>query len=138
MVRLRHLDAAALDKVSSLVADAVERGAKVLTGGEVAEGKGYFYLPTVLTGVPRDARMSDEEIFGPVAPLTGMVGLNQGVISNPAAPSAASSSSASAAKAAPSASTSSWKPSTSASPYSSAPRPLQPPGTKFVYLIGTS
>jgi hypothetical protein len=110
MVRLRHLDAAALDKVSSLVADAVERGAKVLTGGEVAE----------------------------VAPLTGMVGLNQGVVSNPAAPSAASSSSASAAKAAPSASTSSWKPSTSASPYSSAPRPLQPPGTKFVYLIGTS
>ncbi|HEY0687455.1 MAG TPA: NAD-dependent succinate-semialdehyde dehydrogenase [Kribbella sp.] len=120
------IDAAALEKVSSLVADAVERGAKVLTGGGVAVGKGYFYLPTVLTGVPRDARMSDEEIFGPVAPLTsfkdeaeaiaaandteyglvayvftndlrralrvaesietGMVGLNQGVVSNPAAP----------------------------------------------------
>lgn len=43
-----------------LAADAVERGAKVLTGGEVAEGKGYIYPPTVLTGVPRDARMSDE------------------------------------------------------------------------------
>jgi succinate-semialdehyde dehydrogenase/glutarate-semialdehyde dehydrogenase len=120
------IDAAALEKVRSLVADAVGRGAQVLTGGEVAEGKGYFYPPTVLTGVPRDARMSDEEIFGPVAPLTsfkdeaeaiaaandteyglvayvftndlrralrvaesietGMVGLNQGVVSNPAAP----------------------------------------------------
>jgi len=120
------IDEAGLAKVESLVADAVSRGARVLTGGEVAAGNGYFYPPTVLTGVPRDADMADQEIFGPVAPLTsfetedevvaaandteyglvayvytndlrralrvaesietGMVGLNQGVVSNPAAP----------------------------------------------------
>jgi succinate-semialdehyde dehydrogenase/glutarate-semialdehyde dehydrogenase len=120
------IDDAAQQKVSELVADAVERGATVLTGGAAGEGPGYFYTPTVLTGVPGDARMASEEIFGPVAPLTafssedevvtaandtpyglvayvytndlrralrvgeaietGMVGLNQGVVSNPAAP----------------------------------------------------
>ena len=120
------IDEAALLKVESLVADAVDRGATVLTGGAAPGGDGYFYPPTVLTGVPRDAAMSNQEIFGPVAPLTpfdtedeviaaandteyglisyvftndlrralrvaealesGMVGLNQGVISNPAAP----------------------------------------------------
>ena len=120
------IDDTAQQKVVDLVADAVERGAAVLTGGSAQEGAGYFYPPTVLTGVPRDARMASEEIFGPVAPLTpfsteeevvaaandtpyglvayvftndlrralrvgeaietGMVGLNQGVVSNPAAP----------------------------------------------------
>jgi succinate-semialdehyde dehydrogenase/glutarate-semialdehyde dehydrogenase len=120
------IDEAGREKVRSLVADAVGRGATVLTGGEVEAGNGYFYPPTVLTGVPREAAMADQEIFGPVAPLTpfsteeevvqaandteyglvayvftndlrralrvaesietGMVGLNQGVVSNPAAP----------------------------------------------------
>jgi succinate-semialdehyde dehydrogenase / glutarate-semialdehyde dehydrogenase len=120
------IDEGAVRKVESLVADAVKRGATVLTGGSAPAGDGYFYQPTVLTGVPREAAMSDEEIFGPVAPLTpfdteadviaaandtehglvayvftndlrralrvaealeaGMVGLNQAVVSNPAAP----------------------------------------------------
>jgi len=120
------IDEAAQRKVADLVADAVGRGATVLTGGGEHDGAGYFYVPTVLTGVPADARMAGEEIFGPVAPLTpfatedevvaaandtpyglvayvytndlrralrvgeaietGMVGLNQGVVSNPAAP----------------------------------------------------
>ncbi|RDH76142.1 NAD-dependent succinate-semialdehyde dehydrogenase [Mycolicibacterium moriokaense] len=120
------IDGAALRKVEALVADAVERGATVLTGGAAPAGDGYFYPPTVLAGVPRDAEMADQEIFGPVAPLSpfeteadaiaaandteyglvsyvftndlrralrvaealqsGMVGLNQGVVSNPAAP----------------------------------------------------
>jgi len=120
------IDEAAQQKVADLVADAVGRGATVLTGGGEHDGAGYFYAPTVLTGVPADARMAGEEIFGPVAPLTpfatedevvaaandtpyglvayvytndlrralrvgaaietGMVGLNQGVVSNPAAP----------------------------------------------------
>jgi succinate-semialdehyde dehydrogenase/glutarate-semialdehyde dehydrogenase len=120
------IDGAAQQKVADLVADAVDRGAHVLTGGETPVGAGYFYPPTVLTDVPADARMAAEEIFGPVAPLTsfteesevvaaanatefglvayvytndlrrglrvaeaietGMVGLNQGVVSNPAAP----------------------------------------------------
>jgi succinate-semialdehyde dehydrogenase/glutarate-semialdehyde dehydrogenase len=120
------VDQSAQDKVQELVADAVGRGATVLTGGQVPDGPGFFYPPTVLTGVPTEARMGSEEIFGPVAPLTpfsteeeaielanateyglvsyvytndlrravrvaeaiesGMVGLNQGVVSNPYAP----------------------------------------------------
>ncbi len=114
------------EKVAELVADATERGARVLTGGALLDGPGYFYAPTVLAGVPADARLFEEEIFGPVAPIatfttdeeaiaaanrteyglvayvytrdlerafrvcealeTGMVGLNQGIVSNPAAP----------------------------------------------------
>src|SRR5262245_49567656 len=114
------------DKVKALVEDAVKRGAKVLTGGQAAEGKGYFYPATVLTGVPESAAMLNEEIFGPVAAIQtfrsedevirrandteyglagyfytrdlgrgmrvsekldyGMIGLNRGLVSDPAAP----------------------------------------------------
>ncbi|MER5955532.1 NAD-dependent succinate-semialdehyde dehydrogenase [Streptomyces sp. NPDC001893] len=120
------IDAAGRDKVDRLVRDAVDRGAKVLTGGEIPDGEGYFYPPTVLVRVPRDADLTGTEIFGPVAALftfddedevvraandtewglvsylftrdldralrvgerleTGMVGLNTGLVSNPAAP----------------------------------------------------
>ena len=113
-------------KVGELVADAVDRGAQVLTGGDAVGERGYFFSPTVLTGVAPDSRLLAEEIFGPVAPITtftttdealtlandtefglvayaftkdlsqalkvaeglqtGMVGLNQGIVSNPAAP----------------------------------------------------
>jgi succinate-semialdehyde dehydrogenase / glutarate-semialdehyde dehydrogenase len=52
-----------------LVADAVSKGAKVLTGGEVPSGDGYFYPPTVLANVPANAEILKEEIFGPVAPV---------------------------------------------------------------------
>src|SRR5205085_1623488 len=55
-------------KVAELVDDAVSRGARVLVGGSAREGAGYFYEPTVLAGVPGDARLLGEEIFGPVAP----------------------------------------------------------------------
>jgi succinate-semialdehyde dehydrogenase/glutarate-semialdehyde dehydrogenase len=57
------------DKVVQLVEDAVKKGAKVLTGGKVPDGKGYFYPPTVLVDVPDGAMMLDEEIFGPVAAI---------------------------------------------------------------------
>jgi succinate-semialdehyde dehydrogenase/glutarate-semialdehyde dehydrogenase len=120
------IDGRQREKVSELVADARERGARVLTGGEALSGPGYFFEPTVLQGVSADARMLEEEIFGPVAPIatfagedearaaanrteyglvaylytrdlarafrvaegleTGMVGLNQGIVSNAAAP----------------------------------------------------
>ncbi|OFN43208.1 NAD-dependent succinate-semialdehyde dehydrogenase [Corynebacterium sp. HMSC072G08] len=59
----------ALDNVTSLVDDAVEKGATALIGGKPGEGVGYFYTPTVLTHVSRDARVAQEEIFGPVAPI---------------------------------------------------------------------
>ncbi|EMD29761.1 NAD-dependent succinate-semialdehyde dehydrogenase [Amycolatopsis azurea] len=120
------IDEAAVEKVSSLVSDAAGRGARVLTGGSTVDGPGNFYQATVLTDVPKDARLASEEIFGPVAPITpfdsedeavaaandtefglvsyvytsdlkralrvserleaGMIGLNQGLVSNPAAP----------------------------------------------------
>jgi succinate-semialdehyde dehydrogenase / glutarate-semialdehyde dehydrogenase len=113
-------------KVAELVDDAVGKGAKVLTGGEKVGDRGYFYAPTVLAGIPDDATLLREEIFGPVAPVktfstdreaidaandsefglvayvftrdlqrairvmegleVGMVGLNRGLVSNPAAP----------------------------------------------------
>ncbi|MEU5260166.1 NAD-dependent succinate-semialdehyde dehydrogenase [Amycolatopsis sp. NPDC021455] len=120
------IDQNAVDKVTELVKDATDRGAKVLTGGSEIDGPGHFYPATVLTDVPQEARLTHEEIFGPVAPITlfdteeeavakandtefglvsyvftsdlkralrvsealeaGMIGLNQGIVSNPAAP----------------------------------------------------
>ncbi|HEY4093889.1 MAG TPA: NAD-dependent succinate-semialdehyde dehydrogenase [Baekduia sp.] len=113
-------------KVAELVDDAVAKGARVLTGGKVLDGAGYFYAPTVLTDVPDNADLLGEEIFGPVAPITtfatdveaiakandteyglvayvftqdidrafriiealdtGMIGFNQGMVSNAGAP----------------------------------------------------
>jgi len=112
--------------VHGLVDEACTAGARVLTGGEPLKGPGYFYPPTVLADVPREARILSEEIFGPVAPIAtfgeeaeainlandteyglaayvytrdvarslrlsesieaGMLGINTGIISNPAAP----------------------------------------------------
>jgi succinate-semialdehyde dehydrogenase / glutarate-semialdehyde dehydrogenase len=120
------VDAKGRDKVAELVQDAVERGATVRVGAEQVDGPGYFYRPTVLTDVPLEARLTEEEIFGPVAAISifddedeaiaaandtefglvsylytenvtralrvserlesGMVGLNTGLVSNPAAP----------------------------------------------------
>lgn len=55
--------------IHELVSDAVSKGAKVLTGGQIPAGDGYFYPPTVLAGVTPDARILREEVFGPVAPI---------------------------------------------------------------------
>ncbi len=113
-------------KVAELVEDAVAKGAKAIVGGSSLDGTGYFFEPTVLSGVTREARVLKEEIFGPVAPVasfdseeeaiaaandteyglvayvftrdlkralrvcegleTGMIGLNQGMVSNAGAP----------------------------------------------------
>jgi succinate-semialdehyde dehydrogenase / glutarate-semialdehyde dehydrogenase len=115
-----------VDKVDKLVTDAVAGGASAITGGSRPDGKGFYYPPTVLTGVAPDAPILREEIFGPVAPIVafdteeeavrlandtefglvayvytgdlarglrvseaieaGMVGLNRGLVSDPAAP----------------------------------------------------
>jgi succinate-semialdehyde dehydrogenase/glutarate-semialdehyde dehydrogenase len=64
------IEAAALSKVETLMADALSKGAKVVTGGQRADiAGGHFYQPTVLSDVPASARMAKEEIFGPVAPV---------------------------------------------------------------------
>ena len=63
------IDDASVERIQSLVDDAVSRGADVRTGGVVPDGAGSFYPPTVLANVPRDARLMQEEIFGPVAPI---------------------------------------------------------------------
>ena len=60
----------ARDGVAKLVDQAVSEGATVLTGGQAVDGEGWFYQPTVLTGVGADSTILDEEIFGPVAPIT--------------------------------------------------------------------
>ncbi|MCA9491252.1 MAG: aldehyde dehydrogenase family protein, partial [Myxococcales bacterium] len=57
------------DRIADLVDRSVAMGAKVLAGGRVPEGKGFFYPPTVLTDVPHDAPVMREEIFGPVMPI---------------------------------------------------------------------
>ena len=61
------IDAQALEKIESHVADAIAKGAKVMTGGQ-REGK-HAYQPTVLANVTADMRCAREETFGPVAPV---------------------------------------------------------------------
>jgi succinate-semialdehyde dehydrogenase/glutarate-semialdehyde dehydrogenase len=63
--------------VEELVADAVAKGATVLVGGEPPDGPGWFYPPTVITGVTPEMRMYDEEVFGPVAQLYRVSGINE-------------------------------------------------------------
>jgi succinate-semialdehyde dehydrogenase/glutarate-semialdehyde dehydrogenase len=120
------IDATAQASVAALVDDARAKGATVVCGGTTVGDMGYFFAPTLLTGVSADALVMHEEIFGPVAPIAtfateaeaitrandteyglvayvftkdlsrtlrvsealefGMVGINQGIVSNPAAP----------------------------------------------------
>lgn len=63
------IDSAALSKVEELVADAVDQGARVLSGGQRHALGGTFYEPTLLADVTPAMRLAREEIFGPVAPL---------------------------------------------------------------------
>jgi succinate-semialdehyde dehydrogenase/glutarate-semialdehyde dehydrogenase len=112
--------------VDPLVRDAERRGARIVTGGHIPKGDGWYFEPTVLADVPPDAAVLRNEIFGPVAPIvtvrseaeavalandcemglvsylyttdlarglrvsealqSGMVGLNRGLVSDPAAP----------------------------------------------------
>ena len=65
--------------VDGLMADARQKGAEVHTGGERIGNKGYFYAPTVLTGVGRDARMMNEEPFAPVAMIASFKDLDEAV-----------------------------------------------------------
>ena len=63
------VNASTRDKVEALVDQAVDMGARVLTGGKRMEGVGYFYQPTVLVDIPKEADILSTEIFGPVATI---------------------------------------------------------------------
>jgi succinate-semialdehyde dehydrogenase/glutarate-semialdehyde dehydrogenase len=63
------IDGKQRDKVAELVDDAVGKGAKVMTGGDIVGDRGYFYAPTVLADIAPEADLLREEIFGPVAPV---------------------------------------------------------------------
>ncbi len=122
------INAKAVDATNALLAGAIEAGAKVAHQAPVPAGgsKGFWFPPTVLTGVPADAEIVHEEIFGPIAPIVtwttddevigyandtemglaayvyagelqrgmrlgesieaGMIGINRGLVSDPAAP----------------------------------------------------
>lgn len=120
------INADAMQRIDALVQDAVTRGARCLAGGAALDRPGFYYPPTVLDGVTREAEIDRAEIFGPVAAVStfrteeeaiarandteyglisyvytgdlarglrvsermdsGMVGLNRGVVSDPAAP----------------------------------------------------
>jgi len=120
------ITAKAVDRLHGLTLDAQALGATLLCGGEIPDGPGFFYPPTVLTNVPTKARVFSEEIFGPIVAITsfddeedvirmandteyglisyvftrdlarglrvsermesGMVALNRGLASDPAAP----------------------------------------------------
>ena len=69
----------AVASVDALVQDAVDRGARVLTGGHRPEGDGSFYAPTVLTDVAAGSDILREEIFGPVLAITTFSGEDEAV-----------------------------------------------------------
>ncbi|MBM3645552.1 MAG: NAD-dependent succinate-semialdehyde dehydrogenase [Alphaproteobacteria bacterium] len=56
--------------MDGFVSDAIAKGAKIKTGGKRMGNKGYFYEPTVMTDVPLDAKIMNDEPFGPLAPIT--------------------------------------------------------------------
>ena len=64
------ISAAARDEIDGLVQRAVAGGAELRCGGEILDGPGYFYPPTLLTSVAPDAEIMTTEIFGPVAAVT--------------------------------------------------------------------
>lgn len=120
------INKSALDRITGLVEDAAKRGATVLTGGAPLKQEGFYFPPTVISGVSPDAEITRDEIFGPIAPVmvfddeeeviaaandteygliayvftrdlgrglrvserleSGMIALNRGLASDPAAP----------------------------------------------------
>jgi succinate-semialdehyde dehydrogenase/glutarate-semialdehyde dehydrogenase len=71
--------AAIRDGVAEQVARSVAAGARLLTGGRKIDGPGYFYQPTVLCEVPPTAPAARDEVFGPVAALFRVAGLEEAI-----------------------------------------------------------
>ena len=68
-----------LAALESLVQDAVDKGARLLTGGGRIGNRGYFFEPTVLADVPDDARVLHEEPFGPLAIINTVASLDDAI-----------------------------------------------------------
>jgi succinate-semialdehyde dehydrogenase/glutarate-semialdehyde dehydrogenase len=73
------IDGPQLGKVTDLVDDAVGKGAKAVVGGSARSGRGHFFEPTVLRDVTAEARLLEEEIFGPVAPIMTFSSEDEGI-----------------------------------------------------------
>ena len=58
-----------LDAMEAIVNDSKSRGGKVVTGGKRRANQGYFFEPTVITGLPDDCKLMTQEPFGPIAPV---------------------------------------------------------------------
>jgi acyl-CoA reductase-like NAD-dependent aldehyde dehydrogenase len=71
--------AAQRDVLVAQLAEALDRGAKALVGGEALDGPGHFFQPAVVVDVPADARLATEEVFGPVLPVWRVDGLDEAV-----------------------------------------------------------
>ena len=71
--------AAQLDELDAQVQAAIHAGARLLTGGERIAGRGNFYKPTVLAGLPRTAPVYREEVFGPVAMLFRVADIDEAI-----------------------------------------------------------
>ena len=63
------IDTKAAAKVQEHIDDAVSQGAKVIAGGKAHANGGSYFEPTILADVPKSAKVSKEETFGPLAPL---------------------------------------------------------------------
>lgn len=63
------INAAAVEKIQDHVNDAVSKGGHVETGGKRPETPGFFFAPTVISGVTAEMKVSSEETFGPLAPI---------------------------------------------------------------------
>ncbi len=68
-----------IEAMEALVADATSCGARVRTGGKRIGNEGFFFEPTVLTDVPLNARIMNEEPFGPVAPISAFSDLDEAI-----------------------------------------------------------
>jgi acyl-CoA reductase-like NAD-dependent aldehyde dehydrogenase len=81
-------NAGVAEKMDEHVADAIERGARVVHGGARAAGfpTDLYWQPTVLDGVPADARVAQEETFGPIAPVVAVDSLQHAIALTNASP----------------------------------------------------
>jgi succinate-semialdehyde dehydrogenase/glutarate-semialdehyde dehydrogenase len=73
------VSAAGRDKVELFVSDARSKGAVTVMGGTRGVGRGYFYEPTLLTGIRSDMLIACDEVFGPVMPVTPFSTLEEGI-----------------------------------------------------------